>query len=147
MLDRLIDPDSAGTIARRGYSIEQAIEAVQRDLEDLLNTRQTNLDVPEEFEQVRTSIAVYGLPDINSLSAITPQNREDIGRLLEGVISRYEPRLRGVRVALLDAGDGKERKMRYRVDARLNVDPAPEVAFETVVELATGHYSVHPASS
>src|SRR5436305_6302222 len=86
LLDRLIDPDSAGTIARRGYSIEQAIDSVQRDLEDLLNTRQTNLTVPEEFEQLRTSIAVYGLPDINSLSAITPQNREDIGHLLEGVI-------------------------------------------------------------
>jgi len=147
ILDRLIDADSAGTIARRGYSVEQAIDSVQRDLEDLLNTRQTNLDVPEEFEQVRSSVVVYGLPDINSLSAITPKNREDIGRLLEEVIHRFEPRLRSVRVALLDPGDGKDRKMRYRVDARLNFDPAPEVAFETVVELATGHYSVQPAST
>src|SRR5207248_8705445 len=92
VLDRLIDPDSGGTAARRGYSVEQAIDSVQRDLEDLLNTRQTTLDVPEQFEQVRTSVVLYGLPDLNSLNAMTPQQREDIRHLLEQVINRYEPR-------------------------------------------------------
>jgi type VI secretion system protein ImpF len=146
MLDRLIDPGSEGSGGRRGYTVDQTIDAVQRDLEDLLNTRLTVLDVPKEFERVRESIVLYGLPDINSLNALTPQQRDNIGKMLEKVINRYEPRLRSVRVSLQDAGDGKERKMRYRVDARLNLDPSPDVVFETIVELATGHYSVQAAS-
>jgi hypothetical protein len=32
--------------------------------------------------------------------------------------------------------------VRFHIDARLNVDPAPEVSFETVVELITGHASI-----
>jgi type VI secretion system protein ImpF len=147
IIDRLIDPTAEGTALRRGYSVDQTIDAVQRDLEDLLNTRQTVLDVPMEFAHVRESIVVFGLPDINSLNALTPQQRDSIGKLLEGVINRFEPRLRAVHVTLQDAGDGRDRKMRYRVDARLNIDPSPEVAFETIVELATGHYSVQAANS
>jgi predicted component of type VI protein secretion system len=35
-----------------------------------------------------------------------------------------------------------ERTVRFHINARLTVDPAPEVAFETVLELMTGHTSV-----
>jgi type VI secretion system protein ImpF len=146
MLDRLIDPDSEGSGGRRGYTVDQTIDAVYRDLEDLLNTRLTVLDVPKEFERVQQSIVLYGLPDINSINVLTPQQRAGISRMLEQVINRYEPRLKSVRVVLQDAGDGKERKMRYRVDARLNLEPSPDVVFEAVVDLSTGHYSVQASS-
>ena len=33
IIDRLIDPGSGGTAWRRGYGLEQMIQAVQRDLE------------------------------------------------------------------------------------------------------------------
>jgi len=41
VLDRLIDPDSAGTVARRGYGVKQMTDAVRRDLliEQLLKCR------------------------------------------------------------------------------------------------------------
>ena len=45
ILDRLIDPDSAGTDARRGYGLTQMLEVIRRDLEDLLNTRQSIADI------------------------------------------------------------------------------------------------------
>ena len=47
---------------------------------------------------------------------------------------------------MTDAGEGAERRVRFRIDARLCVDPAPEVAFDTVLELMTGHYSVKPST-
>ena len=34
IVDRLIDPASAGTDARRGYSLQQMLEMIRRDLED-----------------------------------------------------------------------------------------------------------------
>jgi type VI secretion system protein ImpF len=145
IVDRLIDPESAGTQWRHGYGIEQMVEAVQRDLEELLNTRQVVIDVPESFREVNDSIVTYGLPDLASFNAITPQQREEIGRTLEAIVSRFEPRLKDVRASMISAGNGLERRVQFRVEARLCVDPAPEVAFDTILELSTGHYSVKPS--
>jgi type VI secretion system protein ImpF len=146
ILDRLIDPESGGTAWRRGYGVEQMTDAVKRDLEELLNTRQSHMGLPEDFVELHRSIYGYGLPDLTSLNAITPQQRAGIGQVLEDVVVRFEPRLRDVRAVMVDAGDGKQRTVKFRIDARLNVDPAPEVAFETILELTTGQYSVQPTS-
>jgi type VI secretion system protein ImpF len=146
ILDRLIDPESTGTAWRHGYGVEQMVEAVQRDLEDLLNTRQVVIDVPESYREVNGSIVTYGLPDLASFNAITPEQREDIGRALEAIVSRFEPRLKDVRATMIGSGDGLERRVRFKVEARLCVDPAPEVAFDTILELSTGHYSVKQAN-
>lgn len=145
IIDRLIDPDSGGTSARRGYGVDEMIEAVLRDLDELLNARQTHAGLPEELAEVRNSIVAYGLPDLTSLNAVTPDQRADIGRILEEVINRFEPRLKDVRASLLDPGDGKTRAVQFRIEARLCVEPAPELAFDTVLELTTGRYSVKPS--
>ena len=44
LLDRLIDPEADGTTFKHGYSVQQMVAAVYRDLEELLNTRQTAQD-------------------------------------------------------------------------------------------------------
>jgi type VI secretion system protein ImpF len=148
VLDRLIDPDSGGTSWRRGYGIEQMVEAVRRDLEDLMNTRQTNTGAPQGFTEVERSIVGYGLPDLTSFaSAATPHHCAEIARAIESAVGRFEPRLRNVRATLLDPGDPKQRTVRFRIEARLALDPAPEVAFDTIVELTTGQSSVQSAGT
>jgi type VI secretion system protein ImpF len=147
ILDRLIDPDSAGTAWRHGYGVDQMMDAVQRDLEDLLNTRQSHQGLPEGYQEVQNSIVAYGLPELTSLHAHTPSQRAAIGRILETIVARFEPRLRDVSASMIEAGDGKERTVTFRIAARLCVDPAPEVAFDTILELTTGRYSVQPTSS
>jgi type VI secretion system protein ImpF len=146
VLDRLIDPDSGGTAWRRGYGVEQMVQVVQRDLEDLLNTRQSCADLPEAFKEVASSIIAFGLPDLTSINAITPNQREDIGRVIEHIVTTFEPRLKEVRAILTDPGDGKQRTVKFRIEARLCLEPAPEVAFDTVLELSNGHYSVQSSS-
>ena len=141
VLDRLIDPESGGTAWRRGYGVEQIVAVVQRDLEDLLNTRQSHQHLPREFTEVHNSIVGFGLPDLAAVNAYTPKQREEIGRVIEGIIARFEPRLRNVKARMVDAGE-KDRRVRFHIEARLNVDPAPEVGFETVVELITGHTTI-----
>ena len=145
IIDRLIDPGSGGTAWRRGYGLEQMIQAVQRDLEDLLNTRQSHEGLPSEFKEVHNSIVAYGLPDLNSINAVTSTQRQQIGRLIEAIIARFEPRLKDIKATLVEGGDNKARSVKFRVDARMRVDPAPEVAFDTILELTTGHYSIKPA--
>jgi type VI secretion system protein ImpF len=142
VIDRLIDPDSEGTVGRYGYTLQQMTLAVRRDLEDLLNTRMTSAGIPREFVEVHRSIVGYGLPDFASVNAATPEERGRIGSLIEAIVSRYEPRLRDVRVTVLDEDTPSERSVRFQIEARLAVDPAPEVEFETVLELLSGRASV-----
>jgi type VI secretion system protein ImpF len=147
ILDRLIDPESAGTAIMLGYSPAKMYDAVLRDLEDLLNTRQTYRDMAAGFPESRDSILGYGLPDLASVEATGTQQRSEIARAIKQVVERFEPRLKDVMVVLLNPGEnyGKH-SLRFRVDARLAVDPSPDVAFDTILEIASGHYVVTPAT-
>jgi type VI secretion system protein ImpF len=144
LLDRLIDPEAGGTAWRHGYTVEQMTAAVHRDLEDLLNTRLTNIDIPPDCPQTRRSLIGYGLPDLASLQAFSPEQRAEIGHILEAIIATFEPRLRDIRATLVNPAESKERTIKFRIDARLSVEPAPEVAFDTILELSTGHSTIEP---
>lgn len=141
LLDRLVDPDSEGTSWMRGYSPRQMLEAVRRDLEDLFNTHQSAIDIPREYTEVHDSIAGYGLPDLPSVYAVGGSGRRDMGQLLAEVIARFEPRLKDVRVVMIESQGGLP-QARFHIEGRLNVEPSPEVAFETVLELTTGQASI-----
>jgi type VI secretion system protein ImpF len=142
VLNRLTDPDSAGTAARPGYTVDQMYHVVRKDLEDLLNTRQSYSDLPPEYKELATSVLAFGLPDLVSMSALTTGQRQEIGRVVELIVNRFEPRLRDVHVTLIAGKDVGEFTLRFHVDAKLALDPAPEVAFDTILELATGRYAV-----
>jgi type VI secretion system protein ImpF len=145
ILSRLTDEDTEGTSWRRGYELDDTIAAVRRDLEDLLNTPRVSPDIPEAFEKTRSSVAGYGLPEMVSRSAHTPEEQDKLRDLLQETISRFEPRLQDVQAEVVtDAGDVWTR-LRFRIKARLCVDPAPEVAFDTILELTTGRCSVKPS--
>jgi type VI secretion system protein ImpF len=118
--------------------------AILRDLEDLLNTRQAYEmhEIPAAFDQVRDSLYTYGIPDLVSFNVITPQQRQEIERTLEAAVARFEPRLKELRAQLLDPKDEHDREVKVHFQARLNMEPAPELAFNTVLELTTGRYSV-----
>jgi|SoiMethySBSTD1v2_1073268.scaffolds.fasta_scaffold179218_3 type VI secretion system protein ImpF len=148
ILDRLIDPESAGTAIMAGFSPEKLYRAVLRDLEDLLNTRRTAGTLPASLDEVSSSIVAYGLPDISSAEAGSTMARQDIAQAIRAVIDRFEPRLQDVSVVLLNPEDDIVRQsVKFRVDARLAVDPYPDIAFDTILEMGTGHYVVAPAAT
>ncbi len=165
VLDRLIDAASAGTPDRPGYNLRQMEDVVRRDLEDLLNTRRPPESIPgptgqrEPFfgglEEVPTSIVNFGLRDLVYFDTLTPEMRSEFARHIEQVISTFEPRLRDVRVTVRDPAqvaetmkaDFKRTAMYFHIEARLNLDPAPEVAFETVLELTKGTHQVTRGNS
>jgi type VI secretion system protein ImpF len=145
ILDRLIDPESAGTAILIGYDANGMRDSVRRDLEDLLNTRQTHAGMPEGYQELNRSVLAYGLPDVLTLEAITGKQREEIGEKIRRIIELFEPRLRDVTVRYLPGENAAQRSIRFHIDARLCVDPAPEVAFDTVLELTSGQYAVNNA--
>jgi type VI secretion system protein ImpF len=141
VLDRLIEPISA-TGPLLGYTVEQMTDAVRRDLEDLLNTRRPLDDVPPGLGEVACSVVAYGVPDPGSLGAVTTQQQEEIGRILEDIIRRFEPRLTAVRVRLVPSAAAVDPALRFHIDARLAVEPAQPVTFETVLRMPSGHTTV-----
>ena len=145
-VDRLLDPESMGG-RLAGYDHRQMMDAVRADLEDLLNARMTAVDLPPEFEETARSVVTYGLPDLSGYDVSGRSARADLSRTVAAVIERFEPRLRRVRVSVLDDKAKGGLSIRFRVEAELNVDPAPEVGFETVLELTTGRTTVTPVGA
>jgi type VI secretion system protein ImpF len=145
VLDRLLDYEpeiSREPIASRAKSLREFKQAVKRDLEWLLNTRQVAEEFPPEMKQVRHSLAAYGLPDFSNVSTKNPTDQKQMLHQIEEAISFFEPRLEDVVVTLEPSRD-TERAMHFHIDARLRVEPAPEpVMFDTVLQLGSGQYVV-----
>jgi type VI secretion system protein ImpF len=147
IIDRLIDPESAGTAIMTGYSVQQMYDAVLRDLENLLNSTHAFGQLPTEFPETRNSIVLFGLPDLASIEAISQEQRAAIGKVIQRSVERFEPRLRNVKVSMLKPeANLVNRSVQFRIDARLAVDPAPDVAFDTILDMGTGAYLVAKAA-
>jgi type VI secretion system protein ImpF len=145
IIDRLIDPESRGTAARSGYSMEQMGDAVQADLERLLNTRSDDSTDPDQY-RLYSKVASYGLPDLATLSRLGDIDHAGICRMLEERILRYEPRLKDVQVNLVEGEQGNPLRLQLHLRAVLSVDPCPELAFDTILDLGSGHFE-HAAYS
>ncbi len=145
VLDRLLDYEpelSREPVTSRAKSLRQLKQSVKRDLEWLLNTRRTAEDVPPELKELNNSLAVFGLPDFTTASVKNASDQKMMRRALETAIRVFEPRLEDL-VVTLEPMDSIERVMRFRIDARLKVEPAPEpITFDTVLQLGSGQILV-----
>ena len=146
LLDRLLDDRpgvSSEPVASRAQNLRTLKRSLARDIEALLNTRREALDpLPEDFVELHRSLLNYGLPDFTSFNLTGTDDRARIRRYLEDVITTFEPRLQRVRVSL-DPPREHARALRFRVDALLRLDPAPEpVMFDMVLRLNTQEYVV-----
>ena len=145
VLDRLIDDERdrpADAPPTRMRSLRALKQALRRDLEWLLNTRCSIPPLPPDLVQTEKSLMLYGLPDFSAASVKNPTDRVHMLRTLEKAIAQFEPRLQSV-VVTLETGGETERALRFRIDAQLAVDPAPEpVTFDTKLQLYSGEYEV-----
>jgi type VI secretion system protein ImpF len=79
------------------------------------------------------------------MSVRSRSDQQRLRRALEAAIIAFEPRLKDPVVTIEPSRDG-EQALRFRIDAHLRVEPAPEpVAFATVLELNSGKYQVKAA--
>lgn len=137
ILDRLIDNEpevQQETPASRHQVLREMRESVRRDLETLLNTRIRPLEVPDNLDELKTSLVNYGVPDFTGMPLSAAEDRVAFGRRLERIIKEYEPRFKSVKVMLLSNSEPMDRTLRFRIEALLNVDPAPEpVLFDSIM--------------
>jgi type VI secretion system protein ImpF len=146
VLDRLLDdrvrPVHAGERGRTQQLMELR-NAVRRDLEALLNSHRFCRTPPENTEQLDRSLLQYGAPDFFAVNAGSTAAREEFRRAVEEAIRRFEPRFKHVTVKLVDDGASTDRTMRFRIDALMYADPAPDaVSFDSLLDPSSHSFSV-----
>jgi type VI secretion system protein ImpF len=150
VLDRLLDDDPAVTrepTRSRTQVLRELKQSVRRDLENLLNTRRQPRPLPDGLDELERSLVAYGVPDVTGTTFGSAEGAERFRMLVEEVIARWEPRFKTVRVALAGGDDRTDRTLRFRIDALLRTDPAPEpVTFDSTFEPATGSVEVRGVS-
>lgn len=145
VLDRLLDfePDVSREAPKsRSSSLRDLKLSVRRDLEWLLNSRAFSEEIDERLEEVKKSVVVYGLPDITGISAKSHIEQKRLTESLETAIRIFEPRFLNLKVTL-EPVNNIDRMLKFRIEARLNVEPTPEpIAFDTVLQLGSGEFEV-----
>ena len=145
ILDRLIDyePDvSKEPPKSRAKTLTELKHAVKRDLEWLLNTKRSVTEIPESLEETTNSMATYGLRDLTRLGISNPAEQQRLIKEVEKALKTFEPRFMDLKVKLEPINE-LERSMRFKIEANLDAEPAPEpIVFDTVLELGTGGFEV-----
>jgi len=141
--------DASGAAFRSRSHLQMLQElrsSVMRDVGNLLNTRRRSRPHGEELTELVPSVMDYGLPDITGADFVSQESREEFRVIVENALRRYEPRFSTVKVTLLDNRDTTDRTLRFRIDAMLRAEPAPEpVAFDSILEPILGTFQVRGA--
>ncbi len=145
VFDRLVDNEPLvrnDPPQGRSQSLRQLKASLRRDLEWLLNTRRSVLEVKDSSLEIERSLFNYGLPDISSLGVHSIQDQKRLLWMIESTIATFEPRIADARVSMEQVA-GNARVLRFQIQGLLRIDPAPErVTFDTVLELTSGEYEV-----
>ncbi len=142
MLDRMIDtePDvSTEPLWSRSHTLSQLKESVRRDLENLLNTRQTRTDLLLQTSETARSILTYGVPDFTAQGMDASDEQQRLKEAIERAIRTFEPRLIQVQVDVEERDSALDRNIHLKINAVLCVEPVIEsIVFDTVVETSSG---------
>jgi type VI secretion system protein ImpF len=146
LVDRLTDKEPRQTSdspMTRAQSVRDLKRALRRDLEWLLNTRRNPEPAGESMRELSASLYNYGLPDFSTYSVNSPRDRSRLLLELENSVALFEPRLKDVRVTVVEAPSAGNRILHFQIEGMLQMDPAPEqVSFDTVLQLTSGEYQI-----
>ena len=144
VFDRLID-DGKFEVEdpSRSMMLKNYRAAVRRDLQWLLNTRRINESAGPDMPALAKSLYNYGLPDFSTYSLNSHVDRNSLTRHIGETIATFEPRLRDVKVIILQSESGDTRVLRFKIEAMLVMDPAPEqIFFDGVRDPGNGEYQL-----
>lgn len=145
VFDRLIEikPNEEATPQNpQSLSLSELQANVFRDLQSMLNSRQSLTEPLPEDSELRCSVISFGLPDICNTNPDNLDQQASIRAAVEESIRLFEPRLTNIRVVTQGASTA-DRSLRLTVKATLKVEPNPvPVEFDTVIESGTGEWKV-----
>lgn len=146
VVDRLIDLEPREAVDpqfSRAKMLKEYRAAVRRDLQWLLNTRRINESAGPDMPVLQRSLFNYGLPDFSAYSLNSPGDRAQLTNHIEDTIEIFEPRLRDVKVTVLESEAGDTRVLRFKIEALLVMDPAPEqIFFDGIRDPGNGEFQL-----
>src|SRR4030042_2574212 len=101
----------------------RVIDSVLRHLQRVLNTKQGNVLIAED----------YGIPDFSELVGSYPDSVRDIEKTIRQDIQKYEPRLRAVKVSFIPQEEDLL-TLRFQIIAMLSSESKAQVLLETIVD-------------
>ena len=116
---------------RGGDNRGSCIESVLRHLQRVLNTRQGNVPIADD----------YGVPDFLDFLQNYPESVQEIEDSIKKAIDKYEPRLSGATVSYLPEEEDAL-TLRFQIIAGLAVDGDRKVLFQSMVD-TDGRISIH----
>lgn len=131
-------PDTHG-VRRNGPADLEA--SIRHDIQLLLNTRRPPAELTDGFSHLPVSILNYGLMDF-AFSKMESEQRAQVARHIEEVLTRFEPRLTAVRVEALDP-EPMQTIVRFHISARVRgPNGDSESDFHNSFEWTTGHHEI-----
>ena len=145
VLDRLIDfePDVSRE-SPKSYTrtLGELKRSLRRDLDWLLNTRRSVVEIDEGLVETQQSLAVYGLPDFVGASLTSGQEQRAFVQEVEKALKIFAPQLIDLKISYSPPNE-VDRSISFRIEARIDVEPSPEpVVFDTVLQLGSGEFGV-----
>ena len=129
LIDSLTDLDPDRTEERPSASRESARklrDSLRRDLENLLNTRERCLSLPEDLRELDRSVYSYGVEDLSGADLASKETRENFLQHLGQRIRAHDPRFHSVKVESLEGDDPHDRTLRLRIEALVKLDGGRE---------------------
>lgn len=128
LLDRLTEddwPDPPQTPADSRARASAVLHSIVRDVTDLLNTRPRSVGWRAQLCELHSSLLSCGLPDYTGRDFVSAADRESLRQSIESLLRRMEPRLRDVRVVLLETEDECDNRIRFEISGRVGVEAEP----------------------
>ena len=115
---------NSGSYRRGGPDPTRMIDSVVGHLERILNTRQGNAQIADDF----------GIPDFTDFKSAYPDAHRELERSIRQTIQKYEPRLTAVRVNFIPQDD-EMLTVTFQIVARLVLEGRKEpVVFESILD-------------
>lgn len=123
LIERIRDRN-IGSRRREGQDPKRMIDSVVRHLERILNTKQGNAQIADD----------YGIPDFTDFKSAFPDTHRDLERSLRQTIQKYEPRLTSVRVKFVPRDD-EMLTVSFQIMARLVLEGRKDpIVFESILD-------------
>jgi type VI secretion system protein ImpF len=152
LLDRLLDDEP--NREEEGPLTEQATlrlvkHGLQRDVENLLNSRRSIQSISPSFEELADSLVNYGLSRPHSSEVKRLRSQASLCQLIADTIRRFEPRLQEVRVFPNLPASSPPRSdgiMKFTIEGFLTVTPlrpnVQEISVQAAYDGFTGTYTL-----
>lgn len=148
VLDRLLGPEYGSAVTTvegqpNPAFVERIVKTIARDVQNLLNTRKLEMDLPEQYKELRPSIVDFGIIDLTTLNARSERDREAFRLSVKRAVEAYEPRLKKIVVDIVDSPSDYGLIFRFNIEAVLLIEPTPlTLQFDSVLPSDTRMFEV-----